>query len=179
MNKLDFFFNCLKDLRTAAVLPSSRYVVDRVLKKIDFENTSTVIEYGAGDGAVTKAVLKRMDKKGKMLAFEPNREFSKYLKRTRDRRMRVISDTAQNSYKYLNGARADLVLASIPFSRMWNRHILLKSISERLNKDGRLIIFQQHTPFGLKKSLQKHFSRVQVEWEPRNVPPCFNFVCEK
>jgi phospholipid N-methyltransferase len=176
--KLHYLVNLLKDPMIAAVLPSSRYVVNKVIKKIDFSNAKMIVEHGAGDGVVTKEIVKRMRKDARLFAFEPNDEMYAKLTRINDKRVTTVKDFAQNSGKYLSG-KADLMLASIPFSMIGNRRGLLRSLSDNLKEDGKLIIFSQYNPDKLKKDLPAHFSRIETDVELRNVPPAFMFTCQK
>src|SRR5215831_2072717 len=41
-------------------LPSSRFVVDTVLKQIDWANARVIAEYGPGLGTFTREILRRM-----------------------------------------------------------------------------------------------------------------------
>ncbi len=178
MDRLDFFISFLRDPMVAAISPSSRYVVEKVLKNIDFKRVSAVIEYGSGDGIVTKEVLKRLRLGGRFFAFEPNEELFQQLKMIKDNRLVAVKDLAENSQRYVKGD-ADLILASIPFSKISRRSKLLRAMSQELRDDGRLIIYAQHNPVRLRKDLPKHFSKVEMQFEPRNFPPCFIFVCQE
>jgi len=158
---------------------SSRHLVNRVVSKIDPEKTSNIIEYGAGDGVVTKQVLKSIKKPCKVFAFEPNENFYSELRSIDDKRLFVINDVAQNTHKYMNGTKADLVLASMPFSWIKNKSTLIKNMHDRLEKDGKFIIYHQYFPIGLIKPLSKHFNKVKIEYELKNFLPCFIITCEK
>mgnify|MGYP001794994060 FL=1 len=45
---------------TAAITPSSPFVANRICRYIDFEKAEVLVEHGAGNGAITKYILKRM-----------------------------------------------------------------------------------------------------------------------
>src|SRR5438270_5512934 len=57
------------------VLPSSSFLVNEVLKQIDWEQARVVVEYGPGVGAFTTRVLERMRPDAKLIALEINPDF--------------------------------------------------------------------------------------------------------
>src|SRR5437016_5314008 len=42
------------------MLPSSSFVVDQVLRQVDWERARVIVEYGPGIGTFTKEILRRM-----------------------------------------------------------------------------------------------------------------------
>src|ERR1041385_3366693 len=62
------------------MLPSSPFVVDEVLRQIDWKKTKVIVEYGPGVGTFTHDILKRMQPDATLIAFETNDEFYKYLR---------------------------------------------------------------------------------------------------
>ena len=41
-----------------AIAPSSRYLANNIIKHIDFEEDQVILEFGCGNGAITKQLLK-------------------------------------------------------------------------------------------------------------------------
>src|ERR1043165_8329598 len=64
------------------MLPSSPFVVDEVLKQIDWQTARVIVEYGPGVGTFTHEILRRMHPDAKLVVFETNDEFYKYLTRS-------------------------------------------------------------------------------------------------
>src|ERR1051325_3070622 len=64
------------------MLPSSPFVVDEVLKQIDWQTARGIVEYGPGVGTFTHEILRRMHPDAKLVVFETNDEFYKYLTRS-------------------------------------------------------------------------------------------------
>ena len=56
-------------------IPSSRYLVDRLLGEIDWETASIIVEYGPGVGTITSQVLRRMRPDAKLIVIEMNEDF--------------------------------------------------------------------------------------------------------
>src|SRR5215831_11498299 len=55
-------------LRVGAVWPSSRALARAVVDSCDFGSDATVVELGAGTGAFTGLILKRLNGRGRLLA---------------------------------------------------------------------------------------------------------------
>src|SRR5436190_8932823 len=61
------------------MLPSSPFVVDEVLKQVDWAEARNIVEYGPGIGTFTTEVLARMHPEAKLIALETNAEFFSFL----------------------------------------------------------------------------------------------------
>src|SRR5947207_10339145 len=61
------------------MLPSSSFLVDEVLKQVDWESARVIVEYGPGVGTFTTKVLERMHPDAKLIALELNPEFYQFL----------------------------------------------------------------------------------------------------
>ncbi len=89
MNYFKFLKIALTDYwGVAMIMPSSQYAIRRILKQFKPEHR-TVIELGAGDGVITKEILKALPSNGKVLAIEINHDFFTELKKIRDPRLEV------------------------------------------------------------------------------------------
>src|SRR5690348_10111120 len=73
------------------MLPSSPFVVDSVLKQVDWDAARVIVEYGPGVGTFTRKVLERMHPDATLIALETNPDFFKFLNGSlRDKRLRLI-----------------------------------------------------------------------------------------
>jgi phospholipid N-methyltransferase len=178
---LVFLLSYFRDMNIGAVIPSTRFVVSRVIRAIEFSRVSTVLEFGPGEGVMTRAVLAQLRKEGSIITFEPNADMrEQLLSATNDARLAVFDDVAENATERFPVKKFDLVLASNPFSKVADRKGFLKGISAMLAEGGNFIIFNQHIPVGLKKDLQTCFGGVKMVWEPRNLPPwSFIYFCSR
>ena len=62
--KRDFFNEAVKNLKSSgSILPSSKFLMKRMLESIDYNTTTTVVEFGPGNGIFTKAIIQRRGKK--------------------------------------------------------------------------------------------------------------------
>src|SRR5947207_9131169 len=90
------------------VLPSSPFLVDEVLKRVEWEKARVLVEYGPGVGAFTTKVLQRMRPDATLIALEINPEFFRFLNGSlQDPRLRLVNESA---------AEIDAVLARLGYS---------------------------------------------------------------
>src|SRR3972149_7026202 len=95
MNAVKFFIEFLKDPQIGALTPSSKYFVRDVIKRMPLENAETVVEYGAGEGVVTREMFKKMPADSKLIAIDTNSELVKNLKKINDSRLGISPCKAQ------------------------------------------------------------------------------------
>jgi phospholipid N-methyltransferase len=74
-----------------SLIPSSRFLVNRLLDQVDWARASTIVEHGPGVGTFTGQILRRLRPDGTVVAIDTNRDFARYLTRTlRDDRLHVV-----------------------------------------------------------------------------------------
>ena len=64
-----------------SIIPSSRYLVNNLLSRIDWPNAKVIVEYGPGIGNMTQEILKRMSPDAILVAIEMNPEFVEFIER--------------------------------------------------------------------------------------------------
>lgn len=176
-NYLDAF---LKDPKVASVAPSTKFVVARVLKMIDWTKTKVIIEYGPAGGVITRQLLERLPEDGTLIAVETNEKFVDILRKdVSDPRLKVVHGSVLDLPAHLaplNVGPADAIVSGIPFSflKPIERHQLLHKTEEALRPGGRFIAYQFTTH--LVPLLKFHFEKVDVQFEVRNIPPHFIFT---
>ncbi|HFC00521.1 MAG TPA: ribosomal RNA adenine dimethylase, partial [Phaeodactylibacter sp.] len=167
MKKIEFFKESIRNLKTVGTLTrSSKYLCKGMIKPVDFENANVIVELGAGDGVITKHILKHMKSDSKLLAFEVNTLFCDQMRSSiNDDRLVVIEDSAEKLGEYLakyNLGKADYVISAIPFVAFPEE--LAKSIiniSKDNMKDNALFV-QVHYSLLTKKFYQSIFGNVDV-----------------
>src|SRR3990167_7128206 len=97
-NTLLLFKHFLKNPKeVGAIVPSSSFLTEEIIKNIDFKNTKTIIELGPGLGVFTKAILKNARKDAHVYCIEVNKTFCATLrKEINDERLSVINRRAEN-----------------------------------------------------------------------------------
>jgi phospholipid N-methyltransferase len=182
INTLYYLKNLITDIHVASVTPTSRFGVEKVLEKIDFQEMKLILEYGPGTGNFTEPLLKNMTENSKLIAIEKNSDFCKVLqKNIQDPRMMLFEDSAENVLEILkscNGAgdlKADCIISGIPFSLLPRRRkmALLKNTHAALKKGGQFLAYQAFFQFPdiLKIPLEELFGDVQAQYYMFSLPP--------
>jgi phospholipid N-methyltransferase len=164
-----------------SLIPSSRFLIDRLLSKVDWGRARTIVEYGPGVGTITSHILSRMAPDARLVAFEMNERFVRYLERAfPDPRLHVVHGSAETVQKELDRLKiegADYVISGIPFNHMQfeMREKITRQTREALNPGGEVLIYQFTRT--VLPHLRTHFDRVYQELELRNFLPARLFHC--
>ncbi len=164
-----------------SIIPSSRFLVERTLRNVDWSRARVLVEYGPGVGTFTGKILKRMHPEAKLIVVETQSDFIQHLENHfQDPRLHVVHGSAEDvsrTLQELGAASADYVLSGIPFSLMSDemRDSILRTTREVLEPEGAMLVYQ-FSPT-IRKPLEEVFSRVDREFEPLNVPPATVYRC--
>lgn len=159
-----------------AVLPSSRALVEGMLDAVDWSAVTTAVEFGPGTGVVTRRALARMRPDARLLAFEINPEFARYLASSiADPRLSVMTMSAEHVGQCLPDG-CDVALSSLPFSIMPRevRGRILNATAAALRPGG-LLVGYQYSPAWLAE-LRSVMPHVNIRFEIRNWPPAVIFA---
>ena len=184
MNKrTEFLKAAIFDKQVGAVMKSSKYVVETALKSVDVRRLHYVVEYGPGDGAMTRKLLQSLPSESKILVIESNANFVKILNKIRDPRLEIIHGNIQETIPLLKKygfGRVDAVFSSTPLSLLPpnERDVILKNTLLLLNAGGAFIIFHQYSLLMIGQ-LKKYFDVVSIRFELRNILPCFIIYAKK
>ncbi|WP_425671382.1 class I SAM-dependent methyltransferase [Bacillus subtilis] len=183
MKRLLFLFQYIVNPRTVgAILPSSRYLGDKMVDGIDFKKAAYIVEYGPGTGVFTKKLLEKRRPETTILLVEQNEEFYLLLKETfkDEKNVFIVNGSAEKSSQYAKDygmPYIDYVISGLPFASLpktVSANILLDT-AKILKRDGEFITFQYTT---LKKPFfEQFFTKIDVKRELRNVPPAYVFSC--
>jgi len=181
MNGLAFLRNAMRDRGIGAVTRSSRQTVARVADSLPSSCTN-VVEYGPGDGVVTRALLDRLPANGRLLTIERNEAFLSELRRISDPRFVVRAGDVRvdaATLRTLMPGPIDAVVSSLPFAIFTpeERVAIIRMTRDALRPGGRFIVCQ-YTPLILPL-LRAHFTHVRIRTAPWNFPPYLVFVGEK
>jgi phospholipid N-methyltransferase len=179
-NKKQNVKSFLKDYKVAAFASSSKFLIKEVLKEFEVSiEPQVIIEFGPGDGVLSKELLKKMKASDKLILVEQNEDFLNILRRIKDTRIEIVEGYAQDfSYEDVLGKRkADYVFSSIPFSflKPIEREYVIRKISQNLAHKGKLVIFHQYSLI-MKDLVGKYFKNVTGKFEVLNFLPCFLIV---
>jgi phospholipid N-methyltransferase len=137
-----------------------------------------VAELGAGTGAYTGEILKRLRPDARFLAFEIDPDLAAILrKRFQNPRLEIINDSAQNIEEYLDGAKLDVIVSAVPFTSLPAdaKESVFRAAAEALAPDGVMVQIQYSTV--LQRDLTGRFASVRRRLSPFNVPPAFLYAC--
>ncbi|APG65894.1 ribosomal RNA adenine dimethylase [Tenacibaculum todarodis] len=183
-NRLKFFKEAVKSLKTSGtVTPSSRFLAKRMIAKIDFATTDVVVELGAGNGVITKQILKKLHPKATLVCFEINDNFYKDLLKIKNKQLVVLNTSAEKieeELAKLGFSEANHIISSLPFTIIpdaISTEILEKAYKVLASK-GTFMQYQYSLTYF--KKLSKVFSEeIKLEFEPLNFPPAFVYRCIK
>ena len=165
-----------------SIVPSSRFLIKRLLQPIDWEQARVIVEYGPGVGVITAEILRRMRPDAILIAIELNPDFVTHLRSTLpDERLKVIEGSAESVGEVLRRFghdKANYIISGIPFSTIPAavRERILRNTSAALAPGGAFLVFQFSTR--VLEDLQRVFHYVRRKFEPLNVLPAHLFFCE-
>lgn len=184
MSTIEFFKEGIKNLKTVGTITrSSKFVCKEMVGFVDFSKAKVIVELGAGDGVITKHILKGMRPDAKLLIFEVNEAFCDLLHDIDDDRLIVVSDSAEKIGEYLQknnlGTTADYIISAIPFVSLPDdlSYKIVEASRDHLAEGG--LYIQLHYSLLVKKMYKKVFGNVDVNFVPINIPPAFVLVSEK
>lgn len=166
-----------------AMAPSSRFLAQKMLENVDFNEARVIIELGPGTGVFTDKILEKMHPDARLLVFELNENFFNSLNnRIKDQRVHIIHDSAEQIEYYLNEFgldKADVVISSLPLANFPQelRQSILDASHRSLKNVGKYIQFQYSLQS--KKHIKKTFDEVTIDFTPFNFPPAFVYTCKK
>ncbi|SDK15772.1 class I SAM-dependent methyltransferase [Billgrantia gudaonensis] len=166
-----------------SIIPSSSFLVRRLLSRVDWEGARVIVEYGPGVGTITREILRRMHPEATLVVLETNDDFVDFLERALpDPRLQVVKGSAeavQAELQRLGLPAADHVLAGIPFSTMPAalRERILTDTQAALSAQGSLLIYQFSSR--VRSDLQRVFGQVESDFEPFNILPARLFYCRR
>jgi len=183
MGTIKFFKESVKNLKTVGtVTRSSKFLCKGMIKPIDFSTAKVIVELGAGDGVVTKHILKEMVEDAILLSFELNPKFCRQLREINDPRLIVVEDDAEKVAAYLsdNGhTHADAIISALPFTLIPEDicYRIIGQCKESLIPNG--LYVQIHYSLIPKKMYKKIFGNVELNFVPINVPPAWVMISQK
>jgi phospholipid N-methyltransferase len=164
-----------------SLIPSSRFLVNKVLSEVDWARARVFLEYGPGVGTFTTEILRRMRPDAVLIAMETNADFVRFLRgRVRDDRLHVIHGSAADAdaaLVRLDLRQADYVISGIPYTTMpaHMRETILRKTHSVLHPTGAFLVYQFTRT--VLPYLQQVFPLVHQDFEPLNVMPARLFFC--
>ena len=163
-----------------SVIPSSRFLAEKMVKQAPWSEMKAIAELGSGTGAITRYISKHVTDSMNVLMFEMDDTMRESL---------MIEFPEYSFYK--NAAnlvecmkeqhieQLDCIFSGLPFFNFEDelRNTLIEQIEQALKPGGLFIAFQYSLQ--MKKKLSEHFTIEAIPFVPLNIPPAFVYVCRK
>ncbi len=141
---------------------------DRVREELVAREPRTVIELGAGLGALTEGILEALPAGERLLCVEQNKTFCRRLRKRYTDRVRVVQGDAldvRNIAADTRWERPDAVVSSVPLFGQFGRD-LCRTVAEFLPEDS---LYLQVT--NMRDRVAQHFDIRQSYLFMENLPP--------
>jgi phospholipid N-methyltransferase len=185
---------------TAAIAPSSHALALRMIEDIDLAAARSIVEFGPGSGAFTRAMLDRLPSgwlvgeggQGRFIAIEYNPRMAEIVQYDAPR-ADVVVESAANIEKVcaergIQPGTLDAVISGLGFASFPNELTtsILEAVHRMLRPGGRFRTFTYHVSLLKREAwysrseMRRIFSRVEhsrAVWG--NLPPAFVYRCTK
>ncbi|WP_346847156.1 rRNA adenine N-6-methyltransferase family protein [uncultured Clostridium sp.] len=167
---------------TGVILLSSKKLACKMIRNIDFNKCSCIVEFGPGTGIFTEEILKRRNKNTIIILIEYNEEFYRILRSKYEdmENVHIINDSAENIDYYITKydiSKVNYIVSGLPFASLPREmtEIILEKTKSILSNGGVFITFQYTK---LKISLiSNYFKNIKIKKEFFNIPPAYVFTC--
>jgi phospholipid N-methyltransferase len=169
-------------MQVASLVPSSRFLMRRILAAARAESAGLVVELGPGTGGTTRAILDVLPGDARLLAIELNPRLHRAVAAIPDERLIAHRGSACELLDILATyglGLADAVVSGIPFSTM-PRALgarIAAAIAECLAADGRFVAYQARAR--VAELCRPHLGTPRVDTELLNIPPMRVFRWER
>ncbi|HEX2625014.1 MAG TPA: methyltransferase [Sphingomicrobium sp.] len=162
-----------------SVIPSSRILIDKMLKPVDWGSTRLFVEYGPGVGTFTRPILDKLGADAMLIAIDTNKDFIDYLRADiDDPRFVAVHGSAADVEKIVADHgfdHADYVLSGLPFSTLPpGVGEAIGSATARVIRSGGAFLVYQFSP-KVRDFIAPFFERIDRGFEWINVPPATLF----
>jgi len=158
-----------------SIIPSSRVLIDKMLRPVDWANTRVFVEYGPGVGTFTRPILELLGPDATLVTIDTNADFTHYLKELiDDPRLVAVNGSAADVEKILEDrglGQADYVLSGLPFSTLppGVGEAIAEATSKVIRPGGAFLVYQFSPK--VRDFIAPHFDRLDRGFEWINVPP--------
>ena len=177
----------------ASIAPSSRHLACAMLEGLPIDSATTVVELGAGTGAITRVLLEKLPRHATLLAFEINPDLIQCMRESfSDPRLVLVNSRAENLGRELHRRgyqRVDAVVSSLSLRFMPDdrQRIMLETLDPFM--DERSVYTQYQYVHGLRFEngkarrhtslpfLSQYFDSIKCRTIWRNLPPAQVFTC--
>ena len=162
-----------------SIIPSSRVLIDKMLGRVDWENTKLFVEYGPGVGTFTRPILDKLAPDATAGDDRHQRGLHALFEGVdRGSRLVPVTGSAADVEKILEDRglpKADFVLSGLPFSTLppGVGEAIAEATSQVVRPGGAFLVYQ-FSPKVLD-FIKPHFDKIDRGFEWINVPPATLF----
>lgn len=152
-----------------------------MIASVDFNSAKCIVELGAGNGCITREIIKRLKPETTLISFELNPTFCEKFLQFSQPNVHIVNDSAEKIGEYLEKygfEKADYIISALPLTNfpMQLKEAILDESVRTLKKGGIFMQFQYLTT--VKKLLRSRFKKVKIGFVPANIPPAFVYTCK-
>jgi len=177
--KVHFFRKFLKSPgKVGSFIPSSSFLVDKMLEYIEWNRICSIIELGAGTGVLTRKLAKLKQSHWKVLVFELDNEMRQRLEQLIPEFNYYVNAKEIYHIVQLQGLeKVDCIISGLPFANFSEelREDILDGVVRSLKPEGQFVAFQYS--LHMKEQLHRYFATVKISFVPLNLPPAFIYHC--
>ena len=177
----------LKQQQMGAIMPSQRFLVNRMIAPVPEDYRGRIIELGAGSGALTLRLAARCPK-ARILACEINRSLAQVNRSNLaaagvdSGRVEVVADSAETVLAQLYrkaSDKPDFIISGIPLGNLAADQALaiIDAVRETLRPGGMFVQFQYF--LADRKKIRARFERMRTVPVFLNFPPAFVYYAQK
>lgn len=178
--KLQFLKGFLKHPKmVGSIIPSSSWLIARMLAPVDWSTTRLFVEYGPGVGTFTRPLLERLHADATLITIDTNPDFTAYLKgEIDDDRLIAVTGSAADVEKIIAAhgfEKADYILSGLPFSTLPKGvgEAIGAATSRVIRPGGAFLVYQITAK--ARAFIVPFFERLDTGFEWRNIPPATLF----
>jgi len=186
-NYLHFMCAALVKFRqTGAIVPSQRFLIEKMIAPVPESYAGRIIELGAGSGALTSRLALKCPE-ARILACEINPALARVNRHQLDMagingQVQVIPDSAEHLLSEMDRrgmGKADFVLSGIPLGNLRRDRVLalIEAISRALVPGGMYIQFQYSLMD--RKRIRTRFKTLRTIPVLLNIPPAVVYYARK
>lgn len=178
-----FFTAFLKHpLQVGSIIPSSQFLMRRIVDAAGIDSATTIVELGSGSGGSTRAILRAAPAHARLLSVEVNPHLHALVRGIDDRRLIAHLGDAHRLKEILSLyglGSPEVVISGIPFSTMsiQSGSRLLEEISSALAPGGRFVAYQVSKR--VATLCRPLLGQEQMQLELFNIPPMRVYRWEK
>ncbi|SFJ15932.1 class I SAM-dependent methyltransferase [Thermoflavimicrobium dichotomicum] len=179
IHRLQFFSRFILSPRTiGSITPSSKYLVNALIKPVPWHEIDTIVELGAGTGVVTEHIVKKAKPACKTIIFELDAQLRQSLQERFPHHIHCMNaEKMSDELRQLGVDQVDCIISCLPFACFSPevRNQILDEVQKVLTPDGLFIAYQYSLQ--MKSTLQNRFQQVDIHFVPFNLPPAFVYTC--